>query len=128
MAPSGRARALTLIVGILLALAAAPPIAAQEAPAEWSYESPTGPEEWGSLSPAFATCATGSEQSPIDIPLDVPVLTDHLDFSYVPAAATIVDNGHAIQVGIPDGGTLVVDGHAYGLVQFHFHSPSEHTV
>jgi carbonic anhydrase len=123
-----RARALTLLVGLLLALAAAPPIAAQDALPEWSYEDPTGPEDWGSLSPAFATCDTGREQSPIDIPLDVPVLTDHLDFSYIPAAATVVDNGHAIQVGVPGGGTLVADGHAYQLVQFHFHSPSEHTI
>ena len=124
-----RAHALTILVSLPLALGAIPTLAAEEAaPTEWSYEAPTGHDEWGSLSPAFATCDTGREQSPVDIPLDVPVLTDHLDFSYVPTVATVVDNGHAIQVGVPDGGTLVVDGHTYALVQFHFHSPSEHTV
>jgi carbonic anhydrase len=116
----------------LLSAAAMVPasVLAGEAPSapEWSYEDPDGPGDWGSLAPEYATCDTGVEQSPVDIPLGAPVLVDHVAFSYVPAPATVVDNGHAIQVGVPDGGTLAVDGSTYGLVQFHFHTPSEHTV
>jgi carbonic anhydrase len=44
------------------------------------------------------------------------------------ATADVVDNGHAIQVNVKDGGKLVLDGREYTLVQFHFHGHSEHTI
>jgi hypothetical protein len=33
----------------------------------WSYEGATGPDKWGDLDGANATCSIGSQQSPIDI-------------------------------------------------------------
>ena len=39
-----------------------------------------------------------------------------------------MDNGHAVQTTIEDGGTLTVDGETYELRQFHTHTPGEHTV
>src|SRR5688572_22330829 len=72
----------------LLSAAAMVPasVLAGEAPSapEWSYEDPDGPGDWGSLAPEYATCDTGVEQSPVDIPLGAPVLVDHVAFSYVP--------------------------------------------
>ena len=33
----------------------------------WGYEGDEGPERWADLSPEFATCRNGTEQSPIDL-------------------------------------------------------------
>ena len=103
-------------------------LGAEGVPAEWSYEGATGPEEWGDLAPAYTACGEGTAQSPIDIPADAPVLADDLSFAYVAAPATVVDNGHAIQVGLTDAGTIEDDGRTYALRQFHFHAPSEHSL
>ena len=40
----------------------------------------------------------------------------------------VLDNGHTIQVTYDEGSTVELAGKSYGLVQYHFHSPSEHTV
>jgi carbonic anhydrase len=40
----------------------------------------------------------------------------------------IIDNGHTIQVTVDAGSTLTKDKDTYVLKQFHFHTPSEHTV
>ena len=41
--------------------------------ADWGYEGEGAPAHWGSLSPDFATCDSGVEQSPIDIVNAVPI-------------------------------------------------------
>jgi carbonic anhydrase len=33
----------------------------------WSYEGEAGPQNWGKLDAKFALCATGKNQSPIDL-------------------------------------------------------------
>jgi carbonic anhydrase len=68
------------------------------------------------------------EQSPVDIPATAPVNPSGLRFDYQPSALNIVNNGHSIQVNVDAGSSLVVDGAAYPLVQFHLHSLSEHTL
>ena len=35
--------------------------------AHWSYDGEAGPDHWGSLSAANASCSAGSQQSPLDI-------------------------------------------------------------
>jgi len=96
--------------------------------AEWSYEGNTGPEHWGELSPDYATCAEGEEQSPIDItgvpPTDEPAL--QVDYHNTPL--TIFNNGHTVEVEYHEGSTLSVGDHTWEVVQFHFHAGSEHTV
>jgi carbonic anhydrase len=54
--------------------------------------------------------------------------TAPVSFTYRPTAGELVDNGHTLQMNLQPGSTAVVDGHAYDLVQFHIHTPSEHTV
>ncbi|CAN5595781.1 carbonic anhydrase family protein [soil metagenome] len=93
----------------------------------WSYEGDTGPAYWGTLQPAFAACS-GREQSPVDIPADAPVRAEDVAYDYQPSALTIADNGHAIQVDYDEGSSVVIGDASYHLRQFHFHSPSEHTL
>jgi len=98
-------------------------------PIHWGYDGPIGPSQWATLDPAYATCETGKTQSPIDIvphaeSPDAPLVAFH----YKATSAEIVDNGHTLQVSLGRGSYATVDGKRYDLVQFHVHTPSEHTV
>ena len=94
----------------------------------WGYEGEEGPEHWGDLDPEWATCGTGTEQSPIDIAGDVlPGEAADLMMSYNASPIEVVNNGHTIQVNYEAGSTLTYGGTTYDLKQFHFHAGSEHT-
>jgi carbonic anhydrase len=117
---------------------APPPTSAEQAhPPHWSYEGKHGPEKWGSLDPAYAACDKGKEQSPIDIikagagtanPWTINYRPTSLNIAHHEHVVDIVDNGHTIQVNVDEGSTLTTSRNTYQLKQFHFHSPSEHTV
>jgi carbonic anhydrase len=117
-----------VLVLILIFLMLAPTTAGASEGVHWGYEGETGPEHWGELSPDYATCSQGMEQSPVDIPAAAPVNPSGLRLEYQPSALNIVNNGHSIQVNVDAGSSLTVDGAAYPLVQFHLHSLSEHTL
>lgn len=97
-------------------------------PVHWGYEGDTGPDAWGDLSSDFATCATGVEQSPIDITADAVVNPADIQFNYQPSNLTVVNNGHTIQANYDEGSSITVDGVTYNLLQLHFHERSEHTL
>ncbi len=95
--------------------------------AAWSYEGADGPERWGSLSPEYAACRTGHQQSPVDLPVveggaGLDVRTDG------PVLGRTADNGHTVQFTADDGASTTIDGDDLHLVQVHFHAGSEHTV
>lgn len=94
----------------------------------WSYEGEGGPENWGSLSEEYVTCADGSAQTPIDI-VD-PATADLADpvLNYTAGAATVINNGHTIQANAAEGNTMTVNGVEYPFLQIHFHASSEHTI
>ena len=94
----------------------------------WSYIGMRGPAFWGSLSPAYAPCAAGRMQSPIDVGDGFPARARAPVFDYRPSPLTIVNNGHTVQVDYATGSTLTVAGEVYELFQFHFHTPAEHEV
>ena len=112
------------------------PLARPAAP-EWHYEGAEGPANWGTLSPTFAACGEGRHQSPIDITKATPGATEELRTTFPPAELRIahhehiadgINNGHTIQINYSSAETLTLGGVAYQLTQYHFHSPSEHTV
>ena len=102
--------------------------AADTKKAHWGYEGHEGPAHWGDLAEEYVTCKTGKSQSPINITGSKPAQLADIKFSYEPSALDIVNNGHTIQVNYAAGSSLDVGGKKYKLLQFHFHSPSEHTV
>jgi len=111
-----------------LCLAAVALGAAWGAAPKWSYTGANGPDRWGAIDSDFATCAVGRQQSPLDLTAAAPRDLVNPQPAYVPSAARIVDDGHTVQVDLQPGSFLTVDGVPYALVQFHFHSPSEHTI
>lgn len=102
----------------------------EEAPhaVEWGYTGDTGPSHWGELSPEYALASAGRAQSPIDLvgaeAADLPAI----EFDYRPVAVNVVFNGHSIQENESGTSSVTVGGKRYSLEQFHFHSPSEHTI
>jgi carbonic anhydrase len=123
----------------LSASAPAPAASTVEAPrkaeehhaAHWTYGGDTGPAHWGDLSAEWATCKTGTSQSPIDL-VTKAATTDAklgaLEFKYGKLPLSIFNNGHTVQVPNDKDYTVTVSGQTYKLAQFHLHTPSEHLV
>ncbi len=101
---------------------------ASEGQNHWGYKGETGPEHWAKLSHAFANCALGKNQSPIDITDTIEAEMPPLAFFYKTAARDIVNTGHSIQLDFPKNAGIVVDNQTFELKQVHFHSPSENTI
>jgi carbonic anhydrase len=96
--------------------------------AHWGYEGAGGPQAWGSLSEVNKACASGQEQSPIDLTGGVDAEVSNIALHWKPSTWNVVNNGHTIQVEGKDGGYAIIDGERFDLLQFHFHTPSEHTM
>jgi carbonic anhydrase len=114
---------LILVLGFMLGVG----IAVADEGVHWGYEGEHGPEHWGALSHDYAACSEGREQSPIDVPATAPIHSADIVFNYQPTALNIVNNGHTIKVDYDVGSSMTVEGKTYNLLQFHFHSLSEHT-
>lgn len=94
----------------------------------WSYGGAKGPENWGSLDPAYQVCGDGVQQSPIDLAGNIRAQLPTINLNYVSGPLRIVNNGHTVQSNCPPGSILTLEGKRYDLKQFHFHAPSEHRV
>jgi len=96
----------------------------------WNYEGEGGPQAWGQLKPEFNVCAIGKRQSPINIEESVTLRgpAEPIQFEYTPSSASVVNNGHTIQVDVAGDNQITVRGSSYKLLQFHFHHPSEERV
>jgi carbonic anhydrase len=96
----------------------------------WNYEGEGGPQAWGKLKPEFNVCAIGKRQSPINIEDGSTLLgpAEPIAFNYTASNATVVNNGHTIQVDIQGDNSITVRGSNYRLLQFHFHTPSEEQI
>jgi len=100
--------------------------AAEETP--WGYAGADGPANWGDLDPAYGACATGREQSPVDLTRAVgAALADPLP-EWRPVPLRVIQSGHTIQVNALGGGRLTLDGAQYELLHYRFHHPSEHRI
>lgn len=106
----------------------------------WTHEEQL---EWGAIEDTeqtkvphiypYAECAIGSHQSPIDFAaaeistagsLDRPVMLYDVDIP------VFFNSGHGVQVNtsLDYPGRLEVGNESFPLIQFHFHSPSEHVI
>jgi carbonic anhydrase len=98
----------------------------------WGYSGHHGPENWGDLDKSYKSCKSGLRQSPIDISKRYIANLSELESEYKDISldnTNIKDNGHTIKVNYNvDDSFLIYEGAKYYLKQFHFHSPSEHTI
>lgn len=118
---------------VTLAFAALPVLVSAEGPhTHWGYDGKDGPRAWATLSAEYANCGRGSRQSPIDLPVaadaGVPrAPAAEMQVYHHEHALEVSNNGHTVAVSYDDGDQLVLGGNVYPLVQYHFHTPSEHT-
>ena len=105
-------------------------VMAPEMPGEnWQYRGETGPRHWADLSPENIQCKAGKNQSPIDLRSQHGVGTvglAELDIRYRDVPLKVINTGKTLQVNYPLGSYIKVGGHRYELMNFHFHTPSEH--
>jgi carbonic anhydrase len=99
---------------------------------EFGYFGATGPGLWGGLDPAWGACANGHTQSPVDLAGDLVRSRSRdarVSFDYDHSTTgEIFNNGHTVEIETEGKNVLTINGVAYSLTQFHFHSPSEHTI
>ncbi len=96
---------------------------------KWEYEGVTGPDHWMSLCDDYADCS-GMLQSPVNISgATTDTSLQPLALSYTDIETEIEFNGHTIEFVTEEGSsTLTLNGTVYKLLQFHFHTLSEHTI
>ena len=116
---------LLMIILLVANLAIAP---AWSESVHWGYDGAESPENWGKLSDKFRLCELGTAQSPINIKNLSIGSPANIQFDYRPSPLEIVNNGHSIQVNYAEGSSITLEGKKYALLQFHFHSPSEHQI
>ena len=105
-----------------------PPASHGAGGAHWGYSGDEGPAHWGGLSSAYAACGQGHMQSPIDIghAREAGLVSLSVEWDVTPLE--ILNNGHTVQVDYAPGSWTRAALAEYQLLQFHFHTPSEHTV
>jgi len=102
--------------------------AADAPPVHWTYSGDEGPAEWGSLSDDYAACASGKNQSPIDIANPIEAELPQIEFTYHPSQLKIFNTGHTVQLNFEAGSFIKVDNTKFELKQLHFHAPSENRI
>lgn len=124
----GRRAALAVgCVGMMMAAGLGAAQAAEHA-VHWGYKGEAGPAHWGRLAEDFAACGEGRMQSPIDLAKTTIAADVAVDVAYQPVPLTVVNNGHTLMIPAEGGGRLTAGGVTYDLLQFHFHTPSEHVL
>lgn len=112
---------------IVLILLLAGASTSQATGVHWDYEG-EGPDTWGSLSPEFALCTAGRNQSPVNIEGALKAQHHRLDIHYAQAGKEIFNNGHTVQINFAPGNTLKLEDGTYEMKQVHFHAPSENHI
>ncbi|TPN87637.1 carbonic anhydrase [Aquimarina algicola] len=97
----------------------------------FEYEGGEGPENWANLcGEAWMDCS-GNSQSPINIVTNKVVEDDYINninINYSTSKVDIYNNGHTVQFNYTSGSSADLNNIEYDLLQFHFHTESEHTI
>ncbi|MBB3232989.1 carbonic anhydrase [Halomonas stenophila] len=111
-------------VALVSALITIPAVASDGA--SWSYTADRGPGHWAELSPDYAACGAGHNQSPVDIATSLETSLGGPSIEYPHAGYQVRHDGHTVKVTFPPGNAIEYEGKRYRLRQLHFHAPSEH--
>lgn len=95
----------------------------------FAYTGYAGPAFWDELSSDNGECAMGNQQSPINLSSGTADAgLQSLDLDLHSTAIHMINNGHTLELEYHDGSYLTLAGAKYELLQFHFHTLSEHAV
>ena len=114
------------VASVVFAVSGAAAIAAPEGAVDWVYGDGDLPEKWSITNEAYGACDAGNMQSPID--LDLANTRGEIEFasSYEETIGELKTGPSKVQVDVAPGMGMISGQHLFGLVQFHFHTPSEH--
>lgn len=114
--------------GFLAGLLACP-VCAAAAPAtvSWDYDG-DGAGASRDANPAFGKCGVGGQQSPIDLHDGIRGDLPAVIVKWQAAAFAVINNGHTLQLDSSTGSMVEVGSQRAELLQFHFHTPSEHAI
>jgi carbonic anhydrase len=105
---------------------------AQEKGNFFGYEGGSSPMDWGELAHLITIdpylCREGTHQSPIDINNVPDLKLENMVSDYSSTPIRILNNGHTIHLNYNSGSKIIWENKTFELIQFHFHSPSEHTI
>lgn len=73
-------------------------------------------------------CLVGQAQSPVRLLSGVAVDLPDLGLDVGPTAGGFVNNGHTLQFTPESENDTMIGSDVYGMAQFHFHAPSEHSL
>lgn len=94
---------------------------------EFHYEGLRGPDHWSEL--CLQSECGGAQQSPINLAgATVDAALTALALDYKPSAVHIKHNGHTEQFAYDAGSSITLGGETYKLLQYHFHTHSEHAI
>lgn len=113
---------LTAASAVMLAV---PAIAAEK---DWSFGDGLAPERWSTANSAYALCDAGLNQSPIDLGQANARGNVELTGDYGKANGALKLGKQKVQVDFSEGMGMTSGGKRFGLVQVHFHTPSEHAI
>jgi carbonic anhydrase len=107
------------------------PRSEKRAEASFGYHELDGALNWHGLNELSAPCATGQNQSPINvIPSELTTVCGsslQFDVEDAPEGLEFENLGTTVEV-FAEGGSIVLGDATYNLAQFHFHTPSEHHI
>lgn len=90
---------------------------------------PPASADTASPAPAIVeTVKAGQMQSPINLSPTQEAGLSPFEVQYNAAPLSITNDGHGIRVNYPEGSKVTINGKTFGLVQFHFHAPSEYSI
>jgi len=94
------------------------------------YSGDNGPGNWGQLTSEWRSCGTGNRQSPVNIDdVKVDKSLENLELTTHPTTIHLINTGHNIEQEYEGTGSAInFAGVEYELLQFHFHTLSEHAV
>lgn len=77
---------------------------------------------------ATAHCKEHTRQSPVKLKAQPTVKNYAVKFSYQPSHEWVLNLGHTVELKYDQGSSVSFENKKYELIQFHFHTPSEHII
>lgn len=120
----------TLIGIVIASLASTAAIADHHAGKDWNFGDGVVDERWSLISPDYALCDAGLNQSPIDLGTANARGNVALSTMFGRASGAMAIGDEKVQIDFNEGQNKGMNsgGSMFNLLQVHFHTPSEHAV